>query len=286
MNSPVLLSSDELNDLMSQLDLISEGEYSVVGRVLWQGSPAILKVMKNYAEVNFKRELYILDRLQGEAGGAPCLLAVCHDPPSFVMSSRGQETLHHVLRTEKHDWYLIYIILRLGVRLRELHRRGVIHGDIHGGNIMVSLSSPRSHLPEVFIIDFGLSSLSQEALSTVEDPVTQDMLDTAMTYKKDLTFFEKVLKHVLYIVNVQTDTTDELLTWLRANGVTLFDDILRKLYAVLTKDLRINLVDAPDYNFLISPISAEAEAANSPISWDLVRMKGLQRMAMKHRLIS
>ncbi|XP_045609039.1 uncharacterized protein [Procambarus clarkii] len=241
-----LLSSAYLDDLVSQSQHISQGAYGTVGRVPWDGGHAILKMMRNASEMDFRRELVIMERLNS-AGGAPKILGVCYNPRAIVMSSRGELTLTRALLRNIPDWYLVYIALKIGQRLREVHERGVVHGDIHGSNVMVTLSPDFSKPPEVFLIDFGMSGFSPQALSTLSPKDLADLGDTQMvqgnlTYSLDIKCLGMMLLEIFSIMKIALESIMkiiEMATLCEIEPAPL-DDLLDKLNSVLTNNFNIN----------------------------------------------
>ncbi|XP_069161729.1 probable serine/threonine-protein kinase mkcF [Procambarus clarkii] len=226
MKSCTLVSSSQLNIFLSQTQYIDLGAYAKVGRVLWDGGHAILKMMKRTSERDLRRELIIMERLD-TAGGVPKILGLCYNPRAIVMSSRGEITFARALQHNLPDWYMVYIVLKVGQRLREVHVRGVIHGDIHASNIMVTISPDLCKPPEVFLIDFGMSGLSPKDLAYLGD--TQ-MVHENLTYSHDVKCLGIMLLEIIFLMTTPSDREPAAL-----------DDVLQRLNTVLTDDFNINI---------------------------------------------
>ncbi|XP_045589932.2 probable serine/threonine-protein kinase mkcF [Procambarus clarkii] len=247
MQPRTLVSSFQLNILMSQTQYIGQGAYAKVGRVPWDGGHAILKMMKRNSERDFRRELIIMERLD-TAGGAPKILGLCYKPRAIVMSSRGEITLATALQHNLPDWYMVYIVLKVGQCLREVHERGVIHGDIHASNVMVTLSPDFCKPPEVFLIDFGMSGLSPEALSTFSPEDLACLGDTQMvhenlTYSHDVKCLGIMLLEISFLMKTSLASVRnifEMATPSEREPAAL-DDVLQRLNTVLTDDFNINI---------------------------------------------
>nr|XP_045587900.1 uncharacterized protein LOC123749822 [Procambarus clarkii] len=239
MKDQTLIISVNFDEHLSQRQYIDEGDFGIVWRIPWGKQYAILKTMKKkkISAKAFRTELFIMERLNG-AGGAPRLLGVCYKPRAIVMSFRGELTLSEAIREDIPDWLIIYIVLKVGQCLRELHARGVIHNDIHARNVRVTLCQQK--LPQVFLIDFGQSILRQDALLTLSQK-TRRKLETKLHPKKNLTYSRDVkalglmLLNIVDIKNINIESIKEIIaiTWSSMCEPAPLDDILLKLNLVL-----------------------------------------------------
>lgn len=173
----VRLSKEFVSGLVSQQRIIGEGSCGQVSLIPWhEGGTAVLKLMKESCPLAvFNREAFFQKTLNG-IGGAPRLLAICEEPRVTVTSYEGPDTLWHILR-QYHlpDWYVGLIGLQVGRRLGEIHANGVVHNDIHEGNVLVTIPSDLRYLPQVKIIDFGLAGLHNEGLDQLSKVECQKM---------------------------------------------------------------------------------------------------------------
>ncbi|XP_071530529.1 probable serine/threonine-protein kinase mkcF [Panulirus ornatus] len=160
-----VLSREDLDNLVSQGTVLGYGSYGKAYLVRWDNSSAVLKLGNGRAtRRDFEVEAYFLDKLDG-AGGAPKLLAVSYSPLSLLMSFEGHQTLEDLLRNHHlPSRYLGQIGLQICRCLQEIHARGIIHSDLHSGNILVTVPDDLSLPPKVNIIDFGLATY---AVSTI-----------------------------------------------------------------------------------------------------------------------
>uniref|UniRef100_A0A0P4W306 Protein kinase domain-containing protein n=1 Tax=Scylla olivacea TaxID=85551 RepID=A0A0P4W306_SCYOL len=67
-------------------------------------------------------------------------------------------------------------LLKLCSTVRRLHARGVTHGDIHKGNVMVDVSDEGE--VEATLLDFGLAELYTDAARQLND--IKEMVTTAV----------------------------------------------------------------------------------------------------------
>ncbi|XP_069165058.1 uncharacterized protein [Procambarus clarkii] len=272
------MSRAHLDELLSQGQYLDEGAFGIVWRVPWGKGHAILKTMKAISAKAFRTELFIMERLNG-AGGAPRLLAVCYEPRAIVMSSRGELTLSDAMEEDLPDWHRIYIVLKVGQCLRELHERGVIHNDIHARNVRVTLSPWK--LPQVFLIDFGLSTLSQDALSTLSQE-TRSVLELKknLTYSRDVKFLGRMLLNIFDIIEIRFDSIKEIIamTWTGMCEPAPLDDILLKLNSVLANDFKINLstMHDPESPVTTPDLSTKKDPVHTP---DISAMHGPKDIA-------
>lgn len=64
----------------------------------------------------------------------------------------------------------------VATKLKRLHKHGVLHGDVHGGNIMVVVD-PKGAAVDVVVIDFGLSK-------TFDEAAQEELLDVRNQYRE------------------------------------------------------------------------------------------------------
>ncbi|XP_071518752.1 uncharacterized protein [Panulirus ornatus] len=168
-----VLSRLEVKHLITKGVRLGEGAYGTAYLVKWDGAETVLKVAKDFADLQvYQREAYFLEQLGG-AGGAPRLLATSVDPPAILISFVGQETLKRVLlERELPDEYLGLIGLQMCLRVKECHLLGICHKDLHTENIIVNIPDDLSLPPEVCLIDFGLAVYNESALAQLpgDDP--------------------------------------------------------------------------------------------------------------------
>lgn len=168
----VQLSQLCLSDLVSRQSILGEGGFGMVGLIPWDnGGTAVLKVMKDTCpQHTFNREKFFLKTLNG-AGGAPHLLAECQEPRAMVITYQGSQNLYDVLkRCLLPGWYLCLITLEICLQLRNIHAAGVVHGDLHEANIILTI--PHNDLryrPQVKIIDYGLAAVHRGGLEQLTD---------------------------------------------------------------------------------------------------------------------
>lgn len=107
------------------------------------------------------KEAEFLIRLRG-AGGAPRVHGVAPEIGCYFMDflpGRDLEELSHEHKTGtvlQNDWFWLDVLEKLIVKLKEVHRKQIVHLDLKQNNVMVDLSDPAD--PKISIIDFGVSS--------------------------------------------------------------------------------------------------------------------------------
>ena len=73
------------------------------------------------------------------------------------------------------------IIEDVRAALRVLHRNGLVHGDVHDGNIMVDMDDSNMHVRKAYLIDFGYAKdlTTDRQLEDVKDFVKRIVFKTA-----------------------------------------------------------------------------------------------------------
>ncbi|XP_050705246.1 uncharacterized protein LOC126990601 [Eriocheir sinensis] len=99
-------------------------------------------------------EAGVLEELEGEAA-VPRLYGLTADsPPCMVMELCLGERLEDCLGRGRVRACLLALVEVCGV-VRRLHARGIAHGDIHEGNVLVDASGEGVR---AFLLDFGLAA--------------------------------------------------------------------------------------------------------------------------------
>ncbi|KAK8743415.1 hypothetical protein OTU49_001435, partial [Cherax quadricarinatus] len=104
--------------------------------------------------IQFEKEVSYLQVLNG-AGGAPVPLCMSKKPTCLVMTYKGDKCFDDFL-DESSPIKCLCALFKLTIRLNEIHRKGVLHGDLKMDNIMIQNEShPYNFI--VNIVDFGLA---------------------------------------------------------------------------------------------------------------------------------
>lgn len=108
----------------------------------------------------------MLHELAGE-GGVPRLYGVTDaSPPALVMGLCEGALLQDVCAGGETAMALRALLSLCGV-VRRLHARGVTHGDIHAGNVMVDVTEAGQ--VEATLLDFGLAERYTDAARQMDD---------------------------------------------------------------------------------------------------------------------
>lgn len=178
------------------------------GEDLWRAEVHKADALRNPAVVHFEDIGEWIDREEGvdcvvllsELVEGPCLR-------SFIRKSRGEITVPFILQ-----WLTEMLNL-----LHEMKQRGVSHGDLHAGNILVEDRSSYNLVPPRFVFrvtDFGVGDSTSDArfkddylqLAAVLTELLQ-AVDYAACSQKDKFFFDQLRHHFLARHLVETDTT-------------------------------------------------------------------------------
>ena len=152
----------------------------------------------------------MLHELEGVLG-VPQLYGVTDaTPPALVMGLCEGALLEKLCESGEVQMCLRAVLQVCGV-LRRLHARGITHGDIHAGNVMVNVSEEGE--VEATLLDFGLAQRDSDAARRMHDvsevattaleiiPATRDLCDVRykMKYAHDLHSVEDVLSDAIRI---------------------------------------------------------------------------------------
>jgi predicted Ser/Thr protein kinase len=125
------------------------------------GSKVAIKVIRHQlddedAETRFRREVE-LARLVPRHCTAPVIDAdLDHDPPYLVTEYVKGDTLEDAVAEEPLSPFILHgVAIGIADALTEIHRRGVVHGDLTPRNVLLSPSGPR-------VIDFGIARVPTE----------------------------------------------------------------------------------------------------------------------------
>ena len=154
-----------MTDEIEDVDLVGEGAFGVVRRVVYEGQDAVVKVPRlgDYHAPHFRHEAQVLQYLAGTAG-APLLLHLGPpEDPTITMTNTGSTTLQDLLDDEVLDERgVVETTLSVAMRLKEVHAKGVVHNDLKADNVMVSATSSCHGEREVSLIDFGISRFMED----------------------------------------------------------------------------------------------------------------------------
>jgi len=145
--------------------MLGAGSYGSVYAVQHRRQTCALKCAHSNGVIPLWSEMKWLQSIAG-AGGAPVPLASCPESPALLMSFCGKENLREYLRKGARSGgfsleHVLSLALRVTERLQDLHRAGVVHGDLKANNVTLRLNAAGN--PEsVHIIDFGLSPRAGE----------------------------------------------------------------------------------------------------------------------------
>jgi len=145
--------------------MLGAGSYGSVYAVQHRRQTCALKCAHSNGVIPLWSEMKWLQSIAG-AGGAPVPLASCPESPALLMSFCGKENLREYLRKGARSGgfsleRVLSLALRVTERLQDLHRAGVVHGDLKANNVTLRLDAAGN--PEsVHLVDFGLSRRAGE----------------------------------------------------------------------------------------------------------------------------
>lgn len=151
-----LLPHEEILRRSEVIKFLGRGCYGAAHKILFDGSEACLKEAPfrpdDFVD-DFQKEAKLLWQIGG-AGGCPKLLACGTDYPCIVMSYAQGETLDGLVsKGELSTKQWLQIFLSMVHNLRQLHKTGHSHNDIHDENVIISPSDLTAQL-----IDVGLAT--------------------------------------------------------------------------------------------------------------------------------
>ena len=112
------------------------------------------------------QEAWVLHELAG-VEGVPQLYGVTDaTPPALVMGLCEGALLQKLYESGEAGMCLRALLKLCGV-VRRLHARGIAHGDIHAGNVMVDVSEEAE--VEATLLDFGLAERYTDAARQMDD---------------------------------------------------------------------------------------------------------------------
>ena len=132
-----------------------EGDEAVLKRVSADAQPWVRAALRN--------ELRVLERLQGNTAPAPIESGIEEEEPYLVISWCEGTPVTSVASLARRPWSVearlevAAICLCVLDAYVELHRQGVIHGDVHPRNLLYASGEDCVH-----IVDFGLGQISSE----------------------------------------------------------------------------------------------------------------------------
>lgn len=144
-----------------------------------KGQPAqyAIKLLHEYEEEalsRFQKEIHALQQLSKDRPNIPVLYdsyfpskldraTIENDPPFYVTENIQGENLEGHIKNKTYSLIdKLSIMLEICKAIQSSHAKGIIHRDLHPGNILFgkSLHDDYSHLePSYYVIDFGLCFL-------------------------------------------------------------------------------------------------------------------------------
>lgn len=147
---------------LKKMSVVNSSAFGQVYTVIYNNRRACVKrAHNNNLFKNFVREASLLYLLEG-AGGAPRLLAISLDHPTYVMSYVPGVMLKDLLDAMDVT-SLINFFEMLLAKLEEIHARSIVHCDLKADNIIIKRNADNS-LQNIHIIDFGHARVIGEAL--------------------------------------------------------------------------------------------------------------------------
>lgn len=153
--SSVAMLAAEAAAALPLVEVLGEGSFGSVDRVVYQGQDAIRKSLKSGGSFSptFLWECRVMLEVDG-AGGAPRLHALCAQPPAVIQDYAGVR-YDLFLMNECSVGTFLRSVVGVTQSLDAVHQRGFVHNDLKVDNITVS-GPPAS--PAAHVIDFGLST--------------------------------------------------------------------------------------------------------------------------------
>lgn len=168
------------------------------------------------------------------------------EPRKLLMEYIGSETTSPSLRAVLRNGIVFShwkgVCMDLVRALKELHNRGILHNDLHPGNILIR------ELKYVKLIDFGKSTL-------IEDPVTYKIKPGSEKHKRYNTY-HRHLAHELRNVPGSVTTCSSDIYSLGYNFEKISSHVeCSKLASVAAKMISANLKERPDLPQILMQLS-------------------------------
>ena len=125
------------------------------------------------------KEARMLGELAG-VQGVPKLYGMTNSPPHVLIMSRCPGVSLSVLRRCGEVRTCLMAVQKLCTILSKMHARGVTHGDLHGCNILVSVSNDNTN-PCVWLIDFGNAQRNSENMKVDEKQLLKLLINILVT---------------------------------------------------------------------------------------------------------
>lgn len=156
-----------IDRIISSAKFIYRGAESDLYEINFLGRKAILKWRRpkpyRIPELDFRirkertiREVSIMIKLRKHAVNVPGILHVSPEENAFIMEKIEGEILREFLLREGYKNYN-WIAEELGRTTAKIHSLNIMHGDLTTSNLILSKND------EIYIIDFGLSIISERA---------------------------------------------------------------------------------------------------------------------------
>ncbi|KAK4321713.1 hypothetical protein Pmani_007510 [Petrolisthes manimaculis] len=178
-----LLTADEIRAEVEEVRplVISSGRKCYL--VLYRSQQAIQKIHQYTNDPEALRyEAWALEKVGGR-GGVPKLLVAATDAPMLVMSCVEGESISCLHQREERlslkEWLKIF--QAAATSLAQVHEAGLIHHNIHGGNILVKEEEGGCY--SASIIELGLACLG--GTQTISNNATQDITNTLEMVSSD-----------------------------------------------------------------------------------------------------
>ncbi|KAJ6229105.1 serine/threonine-protein kinase tnni3k-related [Anaeramoeba flamelloides] len=126
-------------------DRIGKGLSGKVYKVMWENTPAVIKIFYDNSKCQFSQEIEVLNKTNHP--NLVHLYRIGLDPKFLLMEYCNAGSLFNFLRNEKkktllQDWFdRVNILLDISYGLQQLHSSKIIHWDLKSPNILL-------HIPE------------------------------------------------------------------------------------------------------------------------------------------
>jgi len=148
-----VLDSNPLN----KGDLLGQGSFGKVYKSNYEGEVIALKVLDNYDEYRFRREVLIM-RVLEHKNIIKYLGCIIGKKESYIlMEYANKGNLKHFLNPDLERNVVKSIILQIVNAMSYIHSFDVIHRDLKPENILIQSSTTGQNTIVIKICDFGLS---------------------------------------------------------------------------------------------------------------------------------
>ncbi|KAK4325572.1 hypothetical protein Pmani_003857 [Petrolisthes manimaculis] len=178
-----LLTAEEIRVEVEDVRPLGTSSGAKYYLVLYRGQQAIQKIHQYTIDPEALRyEAWALEKVGGR-GGVPKLLVAATDAPMLVMSCVKGESISCLHQREERlslkEWLKIFEAA--ATSLAQLHEAGLVHYNIHGGNILVKEEEGGCYSASIIELGFACVGGTQ----TIPSNATQDITNTLEMVSSD-----------------------------------------------------------------------------------------------------